>query len=69
MNGWHFTRTAEGWRWTRLSSEAGPASACSRAFESLPECLNDAARNGYRFGAPAQNLPLPFREATPSGAC
>lgn len=47
MNGWHFTKESDGWRWNRLHGSGEPPMRSSRGFGSLLDCLNDAKVNGY----------------------
>jgi hypothetical protein len=60
MNGWHFTRELDGWRWHRVNSCPGVPTITSGAFGSLLECLNDATRSGYSLVAHSETLSLPF---------
>jgi hypothetical protein len=60
MNGWHFTHDTDGWRWHRITEGVVSKNTRSRGFGSLLECLDDATRNGYSMGAPAQDLRMPL---------
>jgi hypothetical protein len=62
MNGWHFTRETDGWRWHRMRDNAGGVPASSTAFRSLLECIEHATKNGYSLGIPARNPTLRFHQ-------
>lgn len=62
MNGWHFTREIDGWRWHRMRDNMGSVPATSDVFQSLLECIDNATQNGYSLAIPGRNLALPFFE-------
>lgn len=47
---WNFDKGATGrWTWSYIEPTAGYETRCSlQTFPSLVECMNDAARHGYR---------------------
>ena len=47
MDGWHFTSSAEAWRWHCVDEAGELIKASSRSFPSLIECISDAMKNGY----------------------
>ena len=48
LEGWHFDRAADGWRWCYAHPARAEAPKQSdRAFPTLLDCIHDAAKHGY----------------------
>jgi hypothetical protein len=55
---WEFVCERTGaWRWRRRAADAAIVARATRAFASLGEALEDAARNGFTYRAAIDAAP------------